>query len=83
MLELLSGLDREQPAQSDPDLRGVIERLPFRERTIVVLHYGHGLTLEEIAHLLALKSATVRSVLFRTRKRLREHLEAQPSDDAS
>jgi DNA-directed RNA polymerase specialized sigma24 family protein len=45
---------------------------------VVVLHYGHGLTLEEIAGLLNLKSATVRSVLFRARKRLRVGLEIGP-----
>jgi len=62
----------------DPDLRSLVQSLPFRERTVVVLHYGHGLTLEEIAGLLNLKSATVRSVLFRARKRLRVGLEIGP-----
>lgn len=74
-LELLAGVSHEQPAESDPDLRTAIERLPFRERTIVVLHYGHGLSLEEVADLLDLKGPTVRSVLWRSRRRLREQLE--------
>ena len=40
------------PPVSDPDLRAMVETLPYRQRTIVVLHYGHGLSLEEIARLL-------------------------------
>ena len=63
------------PEPSDPDLRARVEALPFRDRSIVVLHYGHGLALEEIATLLQIKATTARSVLFRARKRLRRELE--------
>jgi RNA polymerase sigma-70 factor (ECF subfamily) len=59
---------------SDPGLRELVEALPFRDRTVVVLHYGHGLTLEEIARLLGEKPTTIRSVLFRARARLRADL---------
>lgn len=60
---------------SDPDLRSQIEALPLRERTIVVLHYGHGLELEAIARLLDTKPTTVRGLLFRARARLKAALE--------
>jgi RNA polymerase sigma factor (sigma-70 family) len=66
------------PASSDLDLRAGVEALPYRDRTVVVLHYGHGLSLEEIALILGAKPATIRSVLFRARARLRRVL----SDDA-
>jgi RNA polymerase sigma-70 factor (ECF subfamily) len=60
-----------QPAQvSDPALRDLIERLPLRQRAIVVLHYGHGYSLEEIAPILGLSYANVRAVLSRTRRRM-------------
>ena len=39
----------DQPPASDPALRELIERLPLRERAIVVLHYAHGYSLEEVA----------------------------------
>ena len=55
----------------------LIERLPPRERTILVLHYGHGYALDEIASLLGINYATVRSRIARTRIRLfREWTEA-------
>lgn len=60
----------EAPGGSDVALRELIERLPPRERTILVLHYGHGYALDEIAGLLSLNYATVRSVISRTRRRL-------------
>ena len=55
---------------SDPALRDLIERLPLRERAILVLHYGHGYTLEEIAGTLSLSYANVRTLLSRTRRRM-------------
>jgi RNA polymerase sigma-70 factor (ECF subfamily) len=60
----------EAPGGSDLALRELIERLPARERTVLVLHYGHGYALDEIAALLDINYATVRSVISRTRQRL-------------
>jgi len=67
----------EAPGGSDLAFRELIERLPPRERTILVLHYGHGYALDEIASLLGINYATVRSRIARTRIRLfREWTEA-------
>ena len=60
----------DQPQVSDPALRDLVERLPLRERAIVVLHYAHGYTLEEVAHILSLSYPNVRAILSRTRRRL-------------
>jgi RNA polymerase sigma-70 factor (ECF subfamily) len=76
---LLATLRPTQREPSDLDLRVVVQALPFRERTVVVLHFGHGLSLEEIAGLLAEKPSTIRSVLFRVKKRLRTELGEHPS----
>lgn len=54
----------------DLGLRELIERLPPRERTILVLHYGHGYRLQEIGQLLALSHTNVRTIIARTRQRL-------------
>jgi DNA-directed RNA polymerase specialized sigma24 family protein len=54
----------------DIALRELVERLPPRERTVLVLHYGHGYALDEIAGLLGINYATVRSLISRTRQRL-------------
>jgi len=58
------------PAGRDAALVELVERLPPRDRTIVVLHYGHGYALDEIARLLDLNYATVRSRIARARIRL-------------
>jgi RNA polymerase sigma-70 factor (ECF subfamily) len=62
--------------ESDLDLRVELGRLSNRERTIIVLHYGHGLELKEVGEMLGEKPATVRSILFRARARLRLGLDA-------
>ena len=54
----------------DIGLRELIERLPPKERTVLVLHYGHGYRLDEIAGLLALTHTNVRSIAHRARRRL-------------
>lgn len=49
----------------------MIERLAPRERAIVVMHYSHGNGLQEIAERLGLTHTNTRSILFRTRARMR------------
>lgn len=68
--ELLPALVPGRPAPSDVGLRELVEQLPARERTVLVLHYGHGYRLEEIAALLDLTHTNVRTIIARTRKRL-------------
>lgn len=68
--ELLPALLPRKASTSDVGLRELIEKLPPRERTVLVLHYGHGYGLEEIAALLDLTHTNVRTIIARTRKRL-------------
>ena len=67
---LLPGLLPARAPATDIGLRELIEALPPRERTVLVLHYGHGYRLEEIATLLDLTHTNVRTIIARTRKRL-------------
>ena len=62
-------LIEDSPA-SDPALRDLVERLPLRERAIVVLHYAHGYSLEEIAAILGIGYPNTRALISRTRRRL-------------
>lgn len=68
--ELLPTLLPRRAVTSDIGLREMVERLAPRERTVLVLHYGHGYRLEEIATLLDLTHTNVRTIIARTRKRL-------------
>jgi RNA polymerase sigma-70 factor, ECF subfamily len=67
---LLPALLPPRRTHSDIGLRELVESLPPRERTVLVLHYGHGYQLDEIATLLDLTHTNVRSIIARTRKRL-------------
>jgi RNA polymerase sigma factor (sigma-70 family) len=63
--------------QSDPALREMIERLPPRQRTVLVLFYGYGFRLDEIGDILGLSHTNVKSIIARARQRLlREWMEA-------
>lgn len=66
--------ERERP-QRDVGLRQLIERLPPRERTVTVLHYGYGYRVDDIAAMAGLSAVNVRSILFRARRRLRDQIE--------
>jgi RNA polymerase sigma factor (sigma-70 family) len=71
----LPTLSRRRPApERDLGLREMIERLPPRERTVVVLHYGHGYRLEEVAALLGLTPVNARTILHRARRRIGQQL---------
>lgn len=69
---------RPTPEPRDAGLRELIERLPARDRTVVVLHYGYGYGLDEIAGFLGLTHTNVRSIIHRARKRLAAQWEESP-----
>lgn len=58
----------------DPDLQRLIVSLPLRQRQAVALHYGLGLSLEEVAVAMGCKVGTVKSSLHSARERLRKEL---------
>lgn len=66
----------EPQPTADLGLRQLIEALPPRERTLIVLHYAYGYRMEDIAGMTGLSAVNVRTVLFRARRRLRDQLGA-------
>ena len=65
---------RPEAVDRDIGLRELIERLPPRERTVVVLHYGHGYRTDEIAARVGTSPSNARTILFRARRKLGEQL---------
>jgi len=67
-------LEGERTQASTDGLHEVVERLlqklPVSERSVMVLHYYKGLTCEEVSALLDVSLNTVKSRLYRARKRL-------------
>jgi len=71
--------DRDRP---DPDhdrdvaLVELVESLPVRQRMAVVLYYGYGYGLAEVARLIGTSHINARTILLRARRRLRKEWEA-------
>lgn len=65
---------RLEPSGGHPllELRDLIEQLQPRARTVVVLHYGHGYSLLEIASILSISYDSTRAIISRARRRLLE-----------
>ncbi len=55
-------------------LRKAVYRLPVKLREVVAMHYFDDLSLNEVAKILDCNLETVKSRLFRSRKRLRQTL---------
>ncbi|MEZ4365498.1 MAG: sigma-70 family RNA polymerase sigma factor [Kofleriaceae bacterium] len=55
-----------------------LDDLPTKQRAALLLRYGQGLPVIEVAHLLAVEPATVKTHLVRGLARLRAHLENTP-----
>ena len=64
----------ERPADEGAGLWDAVARLPEKLRTAVHLHYAEGYSTEEIAALLGVPPATVRTRLHRARRQLKDLL---------
>jgi RNA polymerase sigma factor (sigma-70 family) len=72
-------LNDQEPAagHEPPDLavREAVDRLPVRQRAVVILHYVYGYKLAEVADLVGISEVNARTLLFRARRNLRTSLE--------
>jgi RNA polymerase sigma-70 factor (ECF subfamily) len=71
--ELLAGVPFSRitpPASGRLELQELVERLPPRDRAVVVLQHGYGYTLAEVAELVGISHANARQISSRTRARL-------------
>ena len=60
---------------SEVGIRELVERLPQRERAVIILYYSYGYRMSEIGRLLGLSHLNTRVLAYRARRRLREQLE--------
>jgi RNA polymerase sigma-70 factor (ECF subfamily) len=61
-------------------LRRCIDALPAAHRTVVDLAYYHGKSISEVAEILAIPEATVKTRMFYARRKLGESLQAMGHD---
>lgn len=59
----------------DPDLERLVAGLPLRQRQAVALHYGMGMSMEEVANAMGCRVGTVKSSLHAARQRLKKDLD--------
>lgn len=60
-------------------LRQAIERLPAKQRQVVLMHYLEETSVNEVATLLSVSAKTVEGRLYQARKALRRLLENKPA----
>jgi RNA polymerase sigma-70 factor (ECF subfamily) len=58
----------------DQHVRNALKRLSDKERTVFVMRHYHGVSLKEISKTLDVAEGTVKSLLFRSIRKLRENL---------
>ncbi|MCG8416820.1 MAG: sigma-70 family RNA polymerase sigma factor [Proteobacteria bacterium] len=69
--------DRALARQRDVALLvSALDRLPVKQRTALLLRYGHDMSISEIADMLGVKPATVKTHLVRGLHRLRKIMES-------
>ena len=67
----------QTPVEADPRLENVaraLQELPRRQSQVLSLVYGHGLTLREVAGVLAISQGSAATHLHRGKLRLRDRL---------
>ena len=72
LIDRLPLLARPEPRERDLSLVELVEALPPRQRTVLVLYHAYGYGLHEIAELLSLSHVNVRTIIARTRRDLLE-----------
>jgi RNA polymerase sigma-70 factor (ECF subfamily) len=76
-----AALESEEASRLKEQVWSAVERLSPPQRASILLFYRHELTCHEIARVLELPLATVKSHLHRGRNRLREMLESVTEQD--
>ncbi len=79
MLEQAAVASDPETAEHLEALQQAIERLPAKQRQVVLMHYLEETSVNEVATLLAVSAKTVEGRLYQARKTLRRLLEKKPA----
>jgi len=77
-LESIPSVDETQAAERSCDLTRAMSRLNPKERAMLWLAYGEGVPHSEIATVLGVSSASLKTMLFRARRKLADLLRGLP-----
>lgn len=70
----LPSAENETSIEESADLKDAIEKLPEKYRTVILLKYYSGMTVEEIAFAMGIPQGSVKSYLSRARSELKKEL---------
>ena len=89
MTERVSDRSADDPAQvlmADEAARrlwGAVRALPAGQRAAIVLYYRDGLDTRSVAEVMGVSTGTVKTLLFRARRRLYEMMSRVDGDEAN
>jgi len=79
VLEQAAPLPDSETAEHLEALREAIERLPAKQRQVVLMHYLEETSVKEVATLLAISAKAVEGRLYQARQTLRRLLDTKPA----
>ncbi len=80
ILEYIAAPCDPEPSEQLQTLRSAIDRLPTKQRQVVLMHYLEQTSVKEVAVLLSISPKTVEGRLYRARRALRRMLDGQLSE---
>ncbi len=80
VLESVAAPSDPKPSEQLEELRAAIDRLPTKQRQVVLMHYLEETTVKEVATLLSTSAKTVEGRLYRARRALRRMLDGKVSE---
>lgn len=80
VLEYVAAPSDPEPSEQLEKLRGAIDRLPTKQRQVVLMHYLEETSVNEVAILLSTSPKTVEGRLYQARRALRRMLDNKLSD---
>ena len=79
ILEHVAAPSDPEPSEQLEQLRSAIDRLPTRQRQVVLMHYLEETSVKEVATLLSISAKTVEGRLYQARLALRRSLDNEVS----
>ena len=76
-LEELAPAGRDEPGHARVEFLDLLDSLDEKYRTVLLLYYGEGFTVKEIARAMELKEETVKTRLKRARAGFKQAWEAE------
>ncbi len=80
VLEYVAAPSNPEPSEQLEELRNAIDRLPTKQRQVVLMHYLEETSVKEVATLLSTSPKTVEGRLYRARRTLRRMLDEKVYD---